>query len=134
MAIAIGATTLFTGNTHGDVIEEDYQRQDRVGQFFGVQGETEIVDEPKGRNLSVRVHARDYVTVTAIHADLDTFRPNKTGQRDVDLVISGTDLDRTYNNCTYKGYDKDARGIRKNAVDNKYSLWVTLKFRQLKGF
>ena len=135
MTITIGATTMFSGNTHGDIIEGPYDVNDKRSHFFGVQGETEIEDEPKGRDLTVDCWLSGYASGQAMQNDLDQLRPNKTGQRDVTLSISGTStIDRSYTNCTYKGYTKDPRGIRHNAVDDTYRLRVTLHFRQHKGF
>ena len=134
MTVQIGATTLYNGTAHGDVIESNYDRTDKVSQFFGVQGEAEIIDEPKGRDLTIDAWLTGYASASAMQTDLNQLRPNKTGQRDVTLTVSGTQLNRSYSNVTYKGYTKDAAGIRRNAVDNTFRLKVTLHFRQLKGF
>ena len=115
--------------THGDIVpESEFQLSDVVGQFMGVEGESEIKDKPKGRDLNCRMTLWGFSTEQALLNGFNTIN-SKANKLTGTITVTGNSA-ATFGNCSFKGATREP--VRRNAVNNQYFTKIFLHWRQLK--
>ncbi len=115
--------------THSDITPESaHQLNDVVGQFMGLVGESEIRDEPHGRDLRCRMTMWGYATQQLLLNDFNTIN-SKANKLTGTITVTGNSA-ATFGNSTFKGAGREA--VRRDAKDGTYFTNIFLRWRQLK--
>lgn len=80
-----------------------------VGQFFGVRGESHIVGETFGRDISCDITFDGYADLEDLQADMEEI-DSKIGVLTGDLTETIGGKTRTFVDCTFMGYQQSPRG------------------------
>lgn len=101
-----------------------------VGQFMGVKGESHIVGQPWGREITCDITIDGYATNQAIEVDLQTL-DSKIGNLTGDLTETIGAGTRTYDDCTFLGYQVFPPGIfYDGSGSNGWVCFLRLVWRQ----
>lgn len=114
---------------HGEIQRGDPDAPVIVGQFVGVQGESHLLDETKGRDLRCETLLTGYATKAACDAALDAVanKANRLTGTLTEEVGAGT---TTYPSVTFRGYTTihgpryDGSGL------NGWSSKIMLRWRE----
>ena len=132
MTIAQDGFTFINADTHGDILpREAFELPVNREHFWGVKGESHVIDSPKGRILDCRGLLYGFATV----ADLETAIANieaQAGKLTGDVTISGS-MSRTEPDCTFVGVQKLEPGVRFDAAGLVYLSDILLMWIQRNG-
>ena len=129
MTITHGGYNFQAVTTHDDIVPDGaHQLNDVVMQPIGVNGESEITDRPKGRDLSCRMTLWGYGSEQELITDFNTIN-SKANKLTGTITVTGNSA-ATFKNCSFKGATREA--IRRNAVNDNYWVNIFLRWRQLK--
>ncbi len=129
MSITHANTTLFSGDTHNDILPSGpFALSDSRAKFFGVIGEAEIQDQPGGRDLSCLTVFRSYATAQALKAAVDAV--HALANQLTGTLTSDGNLAQSFANCTFKGAARSR--IIFDAVTATYRAEVIYFWRQHK--
>lgn len=104
------------------------------GQFFGVNGESHLIGDPYGRELSCELVMDGYTGTDDLESDLRTL-DTKIGALTGTLTETIGGDDRTWGDCTFLGYQTDPRGpFKDGSGQNGWVLFLRLFWRQRKRY
>ncbi len=101
----------------------------QIGRWFGVVGESHIIGEPDGRNLTCELTLQGYNTTTLLQSDLDALQ-TQAGQLTGTLTETISGNSRTFAQCTFLGYAATAPAFLDGSGVNGWVQFGQLLWRQ----
>lgn len=120
---------------HGLVlVDGDADMNVATGQFMGVIGESHIIDEPKGRNLSCRIVLCGYDTRTELESGFAAIRAKKGKLTGTLNQTIGSD-EREWDDTTFTSFEITREPFEdgKASSTDKWCAFGVLRWRQRKG-
>ena len=125
MSLVHNGTTLFSGNTHSDIVENPYDFPVEFGQWFGLIGEANIIGGSKGRDIFCRVYADGYASQGAFTTALTALQSLTNTPLYGDLVVTHASTSAvTYSYCRLDHVDKEPGGIMYEPVSASYAATI----------
>lgn len=130
MTITLGAFSFGSGNIHGTPNLAPWDYSDTAQTFHGLLGETHLIGEAHGRDITIPFELTGYSTLTLLLSAVGTMADEygTTGTLTIDL--GGGDAP-TLTNCIFNGFTPSEDPWKDGSGVNGWQQRGTLRFRQI---
>lgn len=119
----------FLNAPHLPVVGGRFDLPITVGQFFGVRGESHIIGEPYGRDLSCEITLQNYATIALLEAALHHYAI-RAGRLTGTLTETLGGFSRQFPKCTFLGFEPGSEPFVDGSGVHGWVMFGRLLWRQ----